>query len=283
MKRIALIPLVALALGACSEIQAPEMSAQFTDAPTQLVGYLPSWTSTQVCQALDTAPEGWLPGTDGKFETDEPESFTKDGFTFTLWDDGGTLKLNWMATGTNIMKAVVVKGGPDLPLVYLYNPPAATSATGLVGPVVGTNGNPSGVSHFHYCWMPGLDMGEGCTIGYWKNTRAFLNVDDPRTETLGDALGIDGDYAGYTLRQALDFGGGPGIAGAQRILLRQAAAAYLNILHGDIAYALELDDLLAAIAEAWGDRADMLELAEMLDAYNNAGCPIDNWGRLITE
>jgi hypothetical protein len=127
---------------------------------------------------------------------------------------------------------------------------------------------------------------EGCTPGYWKNhTENWFEeagVLIPATKTLAGAgfdptsvQGID------TLLNALSYPGGPGAAGAERILLRAAAAAWLNAAHEGVGYPYRrntdpfniVQSVNAAIAS--GDRATMINLAGVLDRANNLGCPLN--------
>jgi hypothetical protein len=85
-----------------------------------------------------------------------------------------------------------------------------------------------------------------------------------------------------TLVQALGFGGGPGVAGGERILLRAAVAALLNSAHPDsespdVDYPMTTAQVIAAVnaALASDDRDTMLDLAGDLDDLNNLGCPLN--------
>jgi hypothetical protein len=79
-----------------------------------------------------------------------------------------------------------------------------------------------------------------------------------------------------TLLQGLQFGGGPGIEGAQQILLRAAVAALLNAASGGVTYPLSVADVISQVnaALASGNRQIMLALAGRLDTLNNLGCPL---------
>jgi hypothetical protein len=125
---------------------------------------------------------------------------------------------------------------------------------------------------------------EGCTPGYWKQEQHFdswgptgFTTDQELEDVFDvpDALGLDDT----TLLQALNFGGGSGVDGAARILLRAAVAALLNAAHPDVDYAQSTADIIADVnaALASGDRDTMLDLAADLDADNNGigGCPLD--------
>ncbi len=78
------------------------------------------------------------------------------------------------------------------------------------------------------------------------------------------------------LLAALDGGGGSGVEGASRILLRAAVAALLNSADPDVDYPRSTNDVIWAVnaALASGDRAAILGLASALDAENNLGCPL---------
>ncbi|HEY0604598.1 MAG TPA: hypothetical protein VGD58_16895 [Herpetosiphonaceae bacterium] len=120
----------------------------------------------------------------------------------------------------------------------------------------------------------------GCTPGYWKNhLAAWSQTGYAPAQTLEsafdvpDALGIDNT----TLAQALGFGGGSGVAGGARILLRAGVAALLNGAHSGVAYPYTANRVIADVnaALASNDRATMLALATTLDNANNGGCPLN--------
>ncbi len=132
---------------------------------------------------------------------------------------------------------------------------------------------------------------EGCTPGYWKNHTDNWFEDAakqnaiPTTARLG-ALGLvplNHSLAGTTLLEALNF---RPRGDAEKILLRAAAAAYLNAAHEGLGYPYrrnQTDDsavgtnfvgaVLDAIAS--GDRDAQLALKDILDAANNLGCPLN--------
>lgn len=123
---------------------------------------------------------------------------------------------------------------------------------------------------------------EGCTPGYWKNHT------DNWEETNPDALvkwiyssAADTALGNATLLDALQGGGGPGVEGAQKILLRAAVAAWLNAAHEGLGYPLRrfvdpgmIKDTVNAALDS-GDRRTMLRLARYLDDLNNLGCPLN--------
>lgn len=132
--------------------------------------------------------------------------------------------------------------------------------------------------HF-VCVTPTPPPGQGCTPGFWKN---HLDAWEPTgyspSQTVEsvwdvpDGFGLDND----SLATALSYPGGSGTTAAARILLRAAAAAVLNAAHPDVNYPRSVGavifDVNAALAS--NDRSTMLNLASVLDADNNLGCPL---------
>jgi hypothetical protein len=119
---------------------------------------------------------------------------------------------------------------------------------------------------------------EGCTPGFWKQPQHFDSWPDgidPLTFTLADAGFVGTGNQDTTLLAALSFQGGPTLQDAKNILMRAAAAAYLNSIAVD--YPLSTAEVVSMVNDALasGDRATILALAGVLDANNNGagGCP----------
>ena len=136
----------------------------------------------------------------------------------------------------------------------------------------------------------------GCTPGFWKQP-AYRNGVWSDDDTYGPSdlvknvfvLAVTGqvgrggnavDFDEMTLYDALGGGGGPGVAGAQQILLRAATAGLLNIQHEDVNYPKTAVQLLNEVNEALAteDRDEILALADELDDLNNEGCSINAFG-----
>jgi hypothetical protein len=117
--------------------------------------------------------------------------------------------------------------------------------------------------------------GEGCTPGFWKQEQHFDSWPVPITTTLAGAGFVGTGNQGATLLAALSFQGGPTIQDAKNILMRAAAAAYLNSFAVD--YPLTTAQVVSMVnaALASNDRDTILALAGVLDANNNLGCPLD--------
>ena len=92
---------------------------------------------------------------------------------------------------------------------------------------------------------------------------------------------LDGVVGKMTFLDALQGGGGPGLNGAVKILLRAAVAADLNAAHEDVGYPYRrLQDPFRIQSQVNAalhslDRQTMLDLAAVLDAANNLGCPLN--------
>lgn len=123
---------------------------------------------------------------------------------------------------------------------------------------------------------------DGCSLGYWKNHAedwppTGYSPDQPVQDVFGEAAAYPG-IGSATLMEALKFGGGRGVDGGARILLKQAVASLLNAAHPDVMFprteAEVRSDVDAALAS--GDRDTMTTLAGDLDDDNNLGCPFDD-------
>ena len=117
---------------------------------------------------------------------------------------------------------------------------------------------------------------QGCTPGYWKNHPEAWTAQS--TLTVGQVFASASPaVASDSLLTALGYPGGPGRAGAERILLRHAVAAYLNSIYvAD--YPRTTADVVALVNNhlwAGATRQTILPLAEYFDMLNNQGtCPL---------
>ncbi len=130
-----------------------------------------------------------------------------------------------------------------------------------------------------------IDTGEcppqyqGCTPGYWKNHLAAWAPTgySPSQKVSTVFTGAVATLADSTLLQALNFKGGNTLQGAQEILLRAAVAALLDAAHPGVNYPLTPAEIITQVnaALASANRSVILNLATILDGYNNAGCPLN--------
>jgi hypothetical protein len=174
-------------------------------------------------------------------------------YTFTLTLDASLLSSGY-TFGEGAIKVATKAGNQDARDEMGEQPGYAT----VTGPVCSTQGNGY----------------EGLSPGFWKNHAEVWPAPYTPAMTVATA-GFDpaAPYAGNTLMEALNFGGGSGVDGAKQILLRAAVAALLNAAAVDINYPLSVSAVLSQTntALASGIRSDMLVLAAELDSYNNLG------------
>jgi hypothetical protein len=126
---------------------------------------------------------------------------------------------------------------------------------------------------------------QGCTPGYWKTHTDSWQEADPAQLVKSKYVDATAHVADWTLLQALQGQGGPGVDGASEILARAAVAAWLNAANDNVLYPWRrdavglggrpplVDTVNAAFAS--GDRATMIALAKRLDTDNNLGCPLN--------
>lgn len=137
---------------------------------------------------------------------------------------------------------------------------------------VDVNGNPA-------CGETGF---EGCTPGYWQNIRRHEWAWDPdnsgdtylTTDSFETVFGLSGTDLGaaYTLLDAVQASGDG--AGPEQ-LARHATAALLNINIDDVNYPITQSELISLVQAAFASQ-EYENLKNMLDGFNNAGCPLGN-------
>ena len=168
----------------------------------------------------------------------------------------------------NVNLGLLSAGNYTIRFEHAGNPAPSNSTTPSVGYKVGlcTQAPPP---------PPG---DQGCTLGYWKNhTGSWQGYTPGQTLEdvfdVPDSLGIDND----TLLTALNYGGGPGVLGGARILLKQAVASLLNAANGGVGFPLSTADVIAQTNAALAslDRDTMVGLGGTFDGLNNLGCPLN--------
>jgi hypothetical protein len=126
----------------------------------------------------------------------------------------------------------------------------------------------------------GSQREEGCSPGYWKNhLDAWVDTDYAPNHTVSSVFTLPAELSslsGETLLKALGGGGGRGLVGAAKILLRAAVAAVLNASNPNVEFgstpAAIINDVNQALASK--NRQTILALATKLDTLNNRGCPL---------
>ena len=207
-------------------------------------------------------------------------SFTIDGGApFSLTVDGDCMEFHEIGAGNHIITeaaqaGTVVSNITVDPVDRLIE---SDLSLGTVTAVAGDDPTPTTVT-FYNAEEP-VPLTEGCTPGYWKQSQHFDSWPAGFTtdQTVGSIFtGIDASLSGESLLTALQGGGGSGLVGAERILLRAAVAALLN--SGSVAYPYSEAYIISAVdaALATGDRDAILTLATTLDNANNGagGCTL---------
>lgn len=121
---------------------------------------------------------------------------------------------------------------------------------------------------------PAAASTQGCTPGYWKNHDNWGSFSPSQTlASAGFVVPAAVGSGSQTLIEALQGGGGPGLQGAGKILLRAAVASLLNgTLPGGLGiYYDTVDETNVRMASL--NRDNMLAQARVFDYYNNMGCP----------
>ena len=117
----------------------------------------------------------------------------------------------------------------------------------------------------------------GLTPGFWKNLRKhgmYWEGYSPDEDTIGEVFVLPEELASLNvpLIDALKFGGGKGIIGMAKSLLRAAVAAILNDANSEIDYQYPgdvIDDVNNALASL--NRDTMEDIKDTLDEANNYG------------
>ena len=164
---------------------------------------------------------------------------------------------NWSVTAISAIKG----DGSTVPIgVDLGN----RSATGA------RFGNDRGttVTFFNTLAPPPPPSPEGCSPGYYKK-----HVQPSSNTLLSDLFTNTGST--LTVQQALFLEGGPSLQDKKNILLRQAAAAFLNIGYLGSSYPLSLSELqdLVNTALASGNANTITAAKDVIAGYNNLEGP----------
>lgn len=208
-------------------------------------------------------------------------NFTMDGTTpFTAAVDGDCVPFPEIGAGNHVITEAASPGSVVSQITVDPSDRLVSSdlALGTVTALAEDNSILTVVTFYNSAQTQPLT--QGCTPGYWKQSFHFDSwVELVPTQTVDSLFtGVLPALSGETLLDALQGGGGPGLLGAEKILLRAAVAALLNSANGTVAYPFTAADIISAVntAIATGDRDSILTLATTLDAANNGsgGCPL---------
>ena len=140
------------------------------------------------------------------------------------------------------------------------------------------------------CCFTCEEDGEGCTPGYWKNsTGCWCSTYAPEqlvSSVFGELLFAPyltqddkkSTFSTDSLMDALKYGGGRGLEGATRNMLRHATAALLNACNDEVYFGYSpqavIDQTNAALLSK--DIATIILQHEVFSGLNEQGCPISN-------
>lgn len=115
---------------------------------------------------------------------------------------------------------------------------------------------------------PGI---QGCTPGFWKNSvGSWAATGYAPTDDFDTVFGVNAFNPDVTLMQAVRLNGG-GI----NALARHAVAGLLAAAHPDVDYTLSSAQIIADVQSALAN-GTVETTKNMLDRYNNQGCPLAN-------
>jgi hypothetical protein len=181
----------------------------------------------------------------------------------SYWDGSNNLLLSETsgfvaAPGVNVLEVVLINVNEDCELRVTCSEPMALS---LIAEVK---------------YETAL---QGCSHGFYKNHTGPAAWVGYTTASLlqGPFTPLNSAISGNNFGQALNYSGGSGVLGAQRTLMRNAVAALLNAANTNVNYPLTTAQVIAQVnaALATNNRNAILAFEQVLDGYNNAGCPIN--------
>jgi hypothetical protein len=280
--RLAVVPLVALAFAACTDVtspvEAPEanlsghlgVTTERGIAPSEYPGNFVASDDDQVCYEL--AALGYITEVTSEmwgFKVDPPMSYGEGGVDFTLQANGRYL--DWESTPPAEVLAVVVKGGPNFN-VFDYVGTDHEWDNDLFSPL--HRGRLPAISHYNVCYIPTGGEGEGCTPGYWRN-HADRWVGVAPDDDFDTTFGVDLFDPNVTLGWAIWASGGGNNAFA-----RHATAALLNAhakatgSNGQfVDYAYTVAEVIQMVQDAVANET-IEATKDLFEAANEAGCPL---------
>jgi hypothetical protein len=191
--------------------------------------------------------------------------------------DGSGRYLSWSTTAAEVL-AIIVKGGPNYNL-YTYLGTGKQSDSGLSAPLHGRNF--PAISHYNVCYQPVVPTAgdQGCTPGYWRN-----HAD--RWEGVQPGAIFDVTFGVTLLGGSVSLGQAINNPQTYGTFATHAVAALLNSYGGTpnpgsdppvtVQYAYTTAQVLQMVQDAVAGGAAAMEAAkDLLEAANEAGCPLE--------
>jgi hypothetical protein len=261
--------------GACSDVAGPQEAIeapQFITIPSEVPGLVSLCVDGPGTHSFSFSHTA---GTSGSW-TGTLGTLTEGASTTVA---GGTCKTIWT-------KSVPYPGAPGpadvrVNLGIVHNGLAA--GTVFTGVNVIAASTPTVVSGMNVALQPNvyhgavvvyqfdhqLQAGEGCTPGYWRNTRRAWPISN--ATDFDTYFGVNTFNPDRTLGAAVALNGG-----GWNALARHATAALLNALEPGVEYPMTAAQVIALVQQAAAGGVGVDDAKNTLEAHNELGCPIPN-------
>jgi uncharacterized repeat protein (TIGR01451 family) len=193
-------------------------------------------------------------------------SLTGNGKTFTTTTDAnGAYQFSGLCSGTyTVTVSTPCKFSPS-PTAQGSDPTKDSNGSPTASVTLGTNSTTNQTIDFGFYKNPTTAQGTGCSTGYWKNHTTNWPTAYHTSDSFDTVFGTSA--SSLSLSNCLNQGGG-----GLNALARQASAALLNAVDPRINYPLTVDQVKTAVKNAIA-RGQYGDLTNLLDHYNNLGCP----------
>jgi hypothetical protein len=243
--------------------------------PTEYSGNFVSSDDDQVC--FDMSALGYIGEVTEDmrgFKIDPPVDYSDGNIDVIL--NGNGRYLAWAAESNATVLAFIIKGGPNYH-VYDYVGSGFESDSWLASPLTNRGSIPQ-ISHYNVCYTLTPGVFQGCTRGYWANhADRWLGVSE--VDDFDLTFDVNAFNPDITLGQAIKL-----TAGGLNQLAAQGTAALLNSYGGVpnsdgtfvTPYKYTTQEVLGLVKDAIdsGDEDEIERVKDLLDAANNAGCPL---------
>lgn len=263
--------------GACSDIAGPQEAfeaPQFITIPSEVPGLVslcvdgPGTHSFSFSQTAGT----WSGGTGTLGTLTEGASTTVAGGTCkTIWTKTEPYPGSAGPADVRVNLGIVHNGLPAGTLFSGIDVTAAQTPSVVSGMNVALQPNVyhGAVVVYHIAQEPAPPGGEGCTPGYWRNTRRGWPIS--KNTDFDAYFGVNAFNPDITLSTAVNLSGA-----GWNALARHATAALLNALDGGVAYPMSAAQVVALVQSAAAGTVGVDAAKDALEAHNELGCPIPN-------
>jgi hypothetical protein len=173
-----------------------------------------------------------------------------------------------LGVGFDSVRYIAVHGTSGNPGGWVIDPPV-NSTTNLFS--WSAAGHDIGfVVEFYNSARPGGGGGQGCTLGYWKQSQHFDSWESYTPDQLFSSVFEDA-FPGKTLLDVLNLG-----SGGLDALGRQTVAALLNASSSGENYDLTVTQVIDAFNGVFpGSKAAYTTQKDIFEGFNTKGCPLN--------